>query len=125
MQPIYVTLSSTAAAAPWRLANWHVTPQEASFAILSSGNSSWAINLTYEDVTGVYPNPRSSTPTAFSLLTDSCSAAFIAVTSSLRPFAGWQPVLGTGGSGTTGPIGSLATALPSASAPSDARFTKP
>ena len=100
MQPIYVTLSSTAAAAPWRLSNWHTTPQEASFTILSSGNSSWAINLSYEDVTGVYPNPRSSTPTAFNLLTGSCSAAFIAVTSSLRPFAGWQPVLNTSSGGT-------------------------
>jgi hypothetical protein len=100
MQPIYVTLSSTAAAAPWRLSNWHTTPQEASFAVLSSGNSSWAINLTYEDPTGVYPNPRSSTPTAFPLLTGSCSAAFIAVTSSFRPFAGWQPVLNTSSGGT-------------------------
>jgi hypothetical protein len=102
VQPIYVTLSSTAAAAAasWRTTNWNVTPQEASFAILSSGNSSWSINLTYEDISGTYPNPRSSTPTAFSLLTGSCSAAFIAVTSSLRPFAGWQPVLGTSSGGS-------------------------
>jgi hypothetical protein len=57
--------------------------------VLSTGGSSWAINLTYEDPTGVYPSPGSSTPTAFTLLAGS-SNQFVTVGSSMLPIAGFQ-----------------------------------
>jgi hypothetical protein len=38
--------------------------------VLSSGGSSWA-GMTYEDLTGSYPSPVSSTPTAFTRLAGS------------------------------------------------------
>src|SRR5215471_21225473 len=66
----YVTLSSSGSS-PWKLANWNATPQQISFAVLSTGGSSWSIDVIYEDPTGVYPSPRSSAPTPFTILTGS------------------------------------------------------
>jgi hypothetical protein len=40
-------------------------------SVLSTGGSSWAMAMTYEDPTGSYPSPVSSTPTAFTLLAGS------------------------------------------------------
>jgi hypothetical protein len=42
------------------------------------GVSIWSIDITFEDPTGVYPSPRSSSPTAFTLLSGS-SNQFIGV----------------------------------------------
>lgn len=75
MQPIYVTLSSSGSS-PWKLANWHATgPQQFGFAVLSTGGSSWTIDVTLEDPTRVFPNPNSSTPTAFVFATGGSSVA--------------------------------------------------
>jgi hypothetical protein len=57
--------------------------------VLSTGGSSWAISVTYEDPSGVFPSPRSSTPTGFTLLTGS-SNQFVSVGSSMLPIAGYQ-----------------------------------
>jgi hypothetical protein len=54
-----------------KIANWQTTPQEIAFPVLSTGGSSWAISVTYEDSSGVYPSPVSSSPTAFTLLAGS------------------------------------------------------
>lgn len=70
MQPTYVTLSSTGAT-PWRLLNWHAQPFQLAFQVISTGGSSWFISGTLEDPTGVFPNPNSSAPTAFTLATGS------------------------------------------------------
>ena len=70
MQPIYVTLSSSGSS-PWKLINWQCTPQQVSFAVLSTGGSSWSVDITFEDPTGTYPSPRSSAPTPFTILTGS------------------------------------------------------
>jgi hypothetical protein len=87
------TRSSTGAASsgssPWKMANWQTTPQEIAFAVLSTGGSSWAIAVTYEDPSGVFPSPRSSTPTGFTLLAGS-SSQFITVGTSMLPIAGYQ-----------------------------------
>lgn len=88
MQPIYVTLSSSGSS-PWKVANWHATPQQISFAVLSTGGSSWAISVTYEDPSGTYPSPNSSAPTGFNLLSGS-SNQFITVGASMLPIAGYQ-----------------------------------
>lgn len=77
MQPIYITLSSTGAS-PWKLANWQTTPQQFGFAVISTGGSSWSIDMALEDPTGVYPNPNlvggiSSQVTAFTLLQGSAN----------------------------------------------------
>jgi hypothetical protein len=88
VQPIYVTLSSSGSS-PWRLANWNDTPQQVAFAVLSSGGSSWAIAVTFEDPTGIYPSPNSSAPTGFIILSGS-SNQFITLGASLIPIAGYQ-----------------------------------
>jgi hypothetical protein len=87
MQPRYITITSTTQLT-WYLPNWHATPQQISFAAISTGSSSWNINVCYEDPTGTYPSPNSSAPTAF-LLTGATSQP-IAVPSSLTPIAGYQ-----------------------------------
>lgn len=75
MQPIYTTLTSTGSS-PWRVPNWHCAPQEISFAVISSGGSSYFISVTLEDPSGTYPSPVSSAPTPFTLFTGSSNALF-------------------------------------------------
>ena len=58
-------------------------------AYAPNGGSSWAINVTYEDPSGVFPSPRSPTPTGFTLLAGS-SNQFVSVGSSMLPIAGYQ-----------------------------------
>ncbi|MGJ4888999.1 hypothetical protein ACQR1Y_12435 [Bradyrhizobium sp. HKCCYLRH3099] len=98
MQPIYVTLSSTGTT-PWKLTNWQATPQELSFAVISTGGSSYSIAVTFEDPTATYPNPNSSAPTGFTIFTGSSNAAFelgSSVTLPIgNPIAAWQATLNT------------------------------
>ena len=47
MQPRYITITSSTQLT-WYLPNWHATPQQISFASISTGGSSWNINLAYE-----------------------------------------------------------------------------
>jgi hypothetical protein len=90
MQPRYITITSTTQTT-WSQVNWHMTlPQQISFAVLSTGGSSWNINVTYEDPSGTYPSPNSSAPTAFALLTGGSSNQFVTVGSSMAPIAGYQ-----------------------------------
>jgi hypothetical protein len=51
-------------------------PDRAQGSVLSTGGSSWAIAVTYEDRTGRYPSPVSSTPTAFTLLAGSSKSRY-------------------------------------------------
>jgi hypothetical protein len=98
-QPVYVTSSSTGAAV-FKTVNWHVTPQQISFAVISSGGSSWAIAVCYEDPSFTYPSPQasitagSSSITTFSLATGSANA-FVALPSSMTPIAGFSFSLST------------------------------
>jgi hypothetical protein len=69
--------------------NWHCTPKQISFAVQSTGGSSWAIAVTYEDPTGLYPSPNSLALKGFTLLAGS-SNQFITVGSSMIPIAGYQ-----------------------------------
>ena len=62
--------------------------------MISTGGSSWFISGTLEDPTGVYPNPNSSVPTAFTIFTGS-SNIFISLGSSSVPLAGYQFTLNT------------------------------
>ena len=39
--------------------------------VISTGGSSWAIAVTFEDPSGVYPSPISSAPTGFTILAGS------------------------------------------------------
>ena len=88
MQPRYVTITSTTQLT-WSIVNWHATPQQISFAAISTGGSSWTINVCYEDPSGTYPSPNSSAPTAFVLVNGSANAV-VAVPSSMTPIAGYQ-----------------------------------
>ena len=108
MQPQYITLSSSGAVSPWRLLNWQATPMEISFQVLSSG-AAYSVAGTLEDPTGVYPNPRSSSPTAFTLFTGSSNAIFslgssatLANAAVTEPLAAVQFTLSSGSS--IGPV---------------------
>jgi hypothetical protein len=70
VQPVYVTLSSSGTSV-WKVPNWQATPQQLSFAVISTGGSSWFIDVAFEDPTNTYPSPNSSLPTAFTILTGS------------------------------------------------------
>lgn len=93
MQPIYVTLSSSTTTT-WKTTNWNTTPFQASFAVIANSTSTFNIDATFEDVTAVYPNPNSSAPTAFSLISSGSSSQFISLApgSSLypTPIAGYR-----------------------------------
>ena len=84
MQPIYVTLSSTGSS-PWKIVNWDCAPQEISFAVISTGGSSYFISATLEDPNGTYPSPVSSAPTAFTIFTGSSNALFSLGSSTTGP----------------------------------------
>jgi hypothetical protein len=89
VQPNYLTLNSSVAS-PWKTTNWHCTgPQQISFAVLSTGGSSWVISFAYEDPQAVYPSPNSSAPTGFTLLAGS-SNQFVTVGASILPIAAYQ-----------------------------------
>lgn len=75
LQPIYITLNSTGSS-PCKLTNWQCTPQEISFAVISTGGSSYFISATLEDPSGTYPSPISSAPTGFTIFTGSSNALF-------------------------------------------------
>ncbi|WP_315720154.1 MULTISPECIES: hypothetical protein [unclassified Bradyrhizobium] len=90
MMPTYVTAAS-GTISPWRLVNWHTTPINIGFGILTSGLSSqYTLQITFDDPTGVYPS--SAGPTVFS-----ASAVSAIVTSSAnqagsitQPIAAWR-----------------------------------
>jgi hypothetical protein len=67
---------------------------EISFAVISTGGSSYFISATLEDPTGTYPSPVSSSPTGFTIFTGSSNALFSlgsSVTPGLsEPVAGFQ-----------------------------------
>jgi hypothetical protein len=98
-QPLYISLTSTsttsALLSAWRTANWHVAPQEISFAVISTGGSSWAVVGAYEDPSGTFQSPNyassagSSAVTSFSIQAGAANAAF-AVPSSMKPIAAYQ-----------------------------------
>jgi hypothetical protein len=72
--------------------NWHMTgPQQLSFCVLSTGGSSWSIDVTYEDPSGTFPSPRSSAPTPFTILTGSSNQVItLGSNSSIGPIAGYR-----------------------------------
>lgn len=96
MQPLYVTISSSTTGSPstWKIANWQATPFNATFAVIANSSSTFNIDLTYEDPTGVYPNPNSSSPTAFSLISSGSTSQVVSA-SSLGPFAGYRYTVNT------------------------------
>ena len=90
MQPIYITLKSSGSS-PFKQTNWQIVPQQISFTVLSTGGSSWSIDVCYEDPTGVYPSPISSAPTLFTILTGSSNQAItLGTNSSIGPIAGYR-----------------------------------
>jgi len=103
VQPVYVTLPSSATGvSAWKVANWQISPQQLSFAVLSSGGSSGTVDITYEDPSFTYQNPNSSSPSAFSAGQWGSSAnSFVSLPSSLTPIAGYRLNV-TAASGTVG-----------------------
>jgi hypothetical protein len=100
VQPTYLTLTSSGSS-PWRQANWYgYSPQQLSFAVLSTGGSSWSIDMTFEDPTRTFPNPNSSSVTAFTLLAGS-SNQYVAVGASIAPIAAWRFSLNSASTGGT------------------------
>lgn len=93
MQPRYLTLSSCTSTS-WQETNWHSVPFQASFAVIANSTSTYNIDLAYEDPTGVYPNPNSSSPTAFSLISSGSSSQVVAP-STMSPFAAYRFTVNT------------------------------
>lgn len=94
MQPVYVTQSSSGSSL-WKVANWQMM-QQISFTVLSTGGSSWSIDVCYEDPTGTYRSPISSAPTPFTIATGSANATVsIGTNSSVGPIAGYRFNLNT------------------------------
>lgn len=98
MQPIYITLNSSGSSV-WKIPNWHATPQQISFAINSSGGSSWFLDVTFQDPGGTFGSTALSTaPVAFTILTGS-SNQFIGIgpgsTTGLTVIAGYRFTLNT------------------------------
>jgi hypothetical protein len=91
VQPIYITQGSSGSS-PWKTANWNSTPQQISFAVLSTGGSSWFIDVALEDPQNVYPSPNSSLPTPFTILTGS-SNQFVTLGASAVPIAAYRITL--------------------------------
>ncbi|MES5485943.1 hypothetical protein QMZ05_24585 [Bradyrhizobium sp. INPA03-11B] len=91
MQPRYL-IQSSSGSSPWQTAGWHATPQQISFAILSTGGSSWTVDVCYEDPSGTFPSPNSSAPTPFTILAGS-SNQVITLGTSLAPIAGYRMTL--------------------------------
>jgi hypothetical protein len=81
------------------LTNRNATPQEISFAVISTGGSSYFISATLEDPSGTYPSPVSSAPTPFTIFAGSSNALFStgsSVTPGItEPIAGFQFTLNT------------------------------
>jgi hypothetical protein len=76
MQPTYITLTSSGTSSPWKVVNWQSDAlQQISFAVISAG-SCYAISVTLEDPTNVYPSPNSSLPTAFTAFVGASNAFF-------------------------------------------------
>ncbi len=98
MQPRYYTITSTTQST-WYLLNWQATPQQVSFAAISTGGSSWNISVCFEDISGTFPSPNSSAPTAFALVTGGSSNQFVTIGSSMAPIAGFQFALTSASTG--------------------------
>jgi hypothetical protein len=94
MQPRYFTLTASSLPTAWQVPDWHITPQELSFQVIANSSSTYSISATLEDPTGVYPNPNSSSPTAFTIFTGSSNAIFSmgssVTTPLIKPIAAYQ-----------------------------------
>ena len=104
MQPQYLSLTSTGSS-PWKSANTQLTPQQITFAVISTGGSSYFISVALEDPSGAYQSPNYSSTvgstgvTAFTAFTGS-SNAFVTLGSSATfpvgaPITGYQFTLNT------------------------------
>ena len=95
MQPVYTTMTATGSS-PWKPTNWHATPMEISFQVISAG-SSYSIAVTLEDPSGTYPSPNSSAPTGFTIFSGSSNALFSLGSSATpaltEPIAAYQVTL--------------------------------
>lgn len=98
MQPTYVTMTSTGTSV-WKVPNWHAEPFQLTFAVISTGGSSYFITVTLEDPTNTYPSPNSSLPTPFTIFTGSSNSMFTlgsTVTAPINsPIAAYQFTLNT------------------------------
>jgi len=73
MQVRYVTQTGTGTSA-WQMLNTHISPMNVGLAMLFSGAAGTAsVQYTMEDPFGLYPNPTTSTVTAFTLVAASPS----------------------------------------------------
>jgi hypothetical protein len=103
MQPIYVTQSSTTPV--FKTVNWWSTPQQISFAVISTGGSSYTIALCYEDPSFSFPSPAAVTAatsaiTTFTLI-NATSNAQVVLPASMTPIAGFSFNLSTATAGSS------------------------
>ena len=71
MQPIYITQTSVGFVGVEANKLARHTAADRISRVLSTGGSSWSVDVCFEDPSGTYPSPRSSAPTPFTILTGS------------------------------------------------------
>jgi hypothetical protein len=90
MQPRYVTLSSQGSS-PWSLVNWHTTPINIGFGVRTSAlSSTWQIDVTMDDPTGVFPSSAGPTIFQSSQVGTIAGGSSNAVGAILQPIAAWR-----------------------------------
>ncbi|MET4384368.1 hypothetical protein ABIB73_000103 [Bradyrhizobium sp. F1.4.3] len=90
MQPRYVTISSSGSS-PWQVLNWHATPINVGFAVrVASLSSTWQLDVTMDDPSGVYPSSAGPTIFASSQVGTISGGSGNAVGAVLQPIAAWR-----------------------------------
>jgi hypothetical protein len=93
MQPIYVTQLTTTPT--FKAVDVWSCPQQISWSIISTGGSSWALAVCYEDPSFAYPSPQAvtgltSTIQTVTLASSSANALGISLPSSMAPISGFS-----------------------------------
>jgi len=68
MQPRYITQAGTGTS-NWFSLNTHISPMNIGLGLIfGAAGATASVQYTYEDISGVYPNPNSATQTPFNVI---------------------------------------------------------
>ncbi|MCK1480480.1 hypothetical protein IVB27_38550 [Bradyrhizobium sp. 197] len=101
MQPRYITQSSSGSS-PWQLVGWYASPINIGLAVrVASLSSTWQIDVTMDDPTGVFPSSAGPTIFQSSQLGGPAGSSVNAIGAIAQPIAAWRVTNNsTGGSVT-------------------------
>lgn len=101
MQPRYLTVSSSGSS-PWQLVNWHATPINVGFAVrVASLSSTWQLDITLDDPTGVYPSSAGPTIFQSSQVGTISGSSVNAIGAITQPIAAWRLTNNSSGGSVT------------------------